>query len=735
MLLGAPFLAAAGLPRARSVARGGGGVVVNGGNCPYPATNWVHYVHAAFAPVASRTGLRASKFAALHRVSVLTERLALRSARTVIAIRIERGATRSSASASPRIGCGPYTTEWTQQPFVLRAGTSAQRRAGRLTGGVSTPGSRSSVRWETGEKDSTSSTMPGERSARRLRGMRASWSWAPAGSFPSWRERSVRDGLGARITFLGFRNDVPKVLAACDALVAPTRYEAYGAGVHEALCCGLPALVTATAGVAERYPTALRPLLLSWTPTAPGTLSRRCCGGGVTRRPGAPGSRSCRSSCVRAAGTTWRGISRQSASQAPDGRLPVESVSWHIITGEYPPAPGGVADYTRAVARALVAAGDDVHVWAPSVPGGPASDPGVHVHELPHAYTLRGLSGLSRDLRRHAAPRRVLVQYVPHAFGMRAMNVAFCALIASLRDAEVWIMFHEIALPWARLGLWKANAGSRGDPADGEHPGVRARIGSWSRYPPWGPILRAIAPHWSGDAVWLPIPSNVPIVHLGTERASVRSCDCSCRSGATVIGHFGSYGSLITPLLQQVLQRTLEVDGDRVAILVGRGSEKFVRDASVSARVRARMIATGELEASDIAAHLLACDVLVQPYPDGVSSRRNQPDGRARRARDPDSDQRWDPDGAGMARRAAPSSWHRRRIVCRSRSRRFSPIATMPLKWGRRPDGSMCSASRSKGPSPRCGQKRRDDHPFDSPETRSVRASLALRCGTQPERA
>jgi glycosyltransferase involved in cell wall biosynthesis len=47
-----------------------------------------------------------------------------------------------------------------------------------------------------------------------------------------------------------------------DCLVAPTRYEAYGLGVHEALCCGLPALVSATAGVAERYPPDLSDLLL-----------------------------------------------------------------------------------------------------------------------------------------------------------------------------------------------------------------------------------------------------------------------------------------------------------------------------------------------------------------------------------------------------------------------------------------------------------------------------------------
>jgi glycosyltransferase involved in cell wall biosynthesis len=44
--------------------------------------------------------------------------------------------------------------------------------------------------------------------------------------------------------------------------VSPTRYEAYGLGVHEALCCGLPAIVSADAGVAERYPPDLADLLL-----------------------------------------------------------------------------------------------------------------------------------------------------------------------------------------------------------------------------------------------------------------------------------------------------------------------------------------------------------------------------------------------------------------------------------------------------------------------------------------
>jgi glycogen synthase len=52
------------------------------------------------------------------------------------------------------------------------------------------------------------------------------------------------------------------VLAASDLLVSPVRYEAYGLNVHEAVCRGVPALVSRRAGVAERYPAALSEMLL-----------------------------------------------------------------------------------------------------------------------------------------------------------------------------------------------------------------------------------------------------------------------------------------------------------------------------------------------------------------------------------------------------------------------------------------------------------------------------------------
>ena len=121
--------------------------------------------------------------------------------------------------------------------------------------------------------------------------------------------------LGGSIEFLGFRRDVPDLLRACDALVSPTRYEAYGLNVHEALCCGLPALVSRSAGVAERYPAGLADLLIP-DPDDPADLPTACGSGAIT----APGSRRrplrSPTGSGRTPGTTWRpGSSKSSAGR------------------------------------------------------------------------------------------------------------------------------------------------------------------------------------------------------------------------------------------------------------------------------------------------------------------------------------------------------------------------------------------------------------------------------------
>ena len=95
-----------------------------------------------------------------------------------------------------------------------------------------------------------------------------------------------------------------------------------------------------------------------------------------------------------------------------------------------------MSDYTRLVAEGLAAVGDEVAVYAPPQDIGPESASlAVRVRRLPDRFGLRGLHWLGRELTRDR-PDRILIQYVPHAFGCRAMNLPFAVWLAM--RARLW---------------------------------------------------------------------------------------------------------------------------------------------------------------------------------------------------------------------------------------------------------------------------------------------------------
>src|ERR1700730_10077623 len=101
-------------------------------------------------------------------------------------------------------------------------------------------------------------------------------------------------------------------------------------------------------------------------------------------------------------------------------------VRWHVITPEYPPMFGGVSDYTQSIAKGLAAQGDEVHVWCPAG-GAPEPDSaGVVVHPELGKIRVRDLRGVELQLDRFPAPRRILIQWVPHGYGPKAINIGFC---------------------------------------------------------------------------------------------------------------------------------------------------------------------------------------------------------------------------------------------------------------------------------------------------------------------
>ena len=288
---------------------------------------------------------------------------------------------------------------------------------------------------------------------------------------------------------------------------------------------------------------------------------------------------------------------------------------WAVLTGEYPPQAGGVSDYTRQVCGGLAAAGDRVTVFAPPC-AGEVSDNGVTVVRLPDHFGRRARAAVVEHLTKDP-PDRVLVQYVPHAFGMKGMNLPFARWVRRLkRLAPVWVMVHEVAFPFVRRPL-KHNLIAAANRLMARWVALAAdRL--FVTIPAWGELLRRLAPN-SPPVEWLPVPSNLPTTADPAAVAAVRTSMPAC----TLIGHFGTYGRWIADLLEPCLAGLLRECPDRVTLLVGRNGPAF-RDEFVARHpaLAGQVVATGEIAPAEAAVHLGACDLLVQPYPDGVSGRR-----------------------------------------------------------------------------------------------------------------
>ena len=261
-LVAAPILDRLGRRVAKRIAAGGGRVVVNGANCAFDDINWVHYVHAAWAPSPSGGLMRRLKAAVDAPYQRALERSRIGRARLVIA-----NSKRTRLDLIERVGIDPdraRTIYLGVDPDRFRPPSEAERAEARHRMG-----------WTDGRPVVAFVGAMGDRrkgfdtlyDAWKRLAAETSWDARLAvvgagASLPHWKARAEAEGLAAAIEFLGFRSDVPAVLAGCDALVSPARYEAYGLNVQEALCCGLPALVSASAGVAEQYPESLAGLLL-----------------------------------------------------------------------------------------------------------------------------------------------------------------------------------------------------------------------------------------------------------------------------------------------------------------------------------------------------------------------------------------------------------------------------------------------------------------------------------------
>jgi glycosyltransferase involved in cell wall biosynthesis len=85
---------------------------------------------------------------------------------------------------------------------------------------------------------------------------------AGLGSRERWEKQAAVLGIADRVEFVGMVRDVTTLMSTFDLLLSPTRYEAYGLAVQEALIVGVPTLVSGDAGIAELLAPTLPTLLV-----------------------------------------------------------------------------------------------------------------------------------------------------------------------------------------------------------------------------------------------------------------------------------------------------------------------------------------------------------------------------------------------------------------------------------------------------------------------------------------
>jgi hypothetical protein len=304
---------------------------------------------------------------------------------------------------------------------------------------------------------------------------------------------------------------------------------------------------------------------------------------------------------------------------ADDSAIPMD-LPWHFITCEYPPTCGGVADHSALLAGAIADRGVSVTVWCPGREA-ITSAANVKLEPLALGFSLRGLLELNRRLNAYSNPKVVCIHYVPHGYGYKGMNLFFAAWVygRSMRGDDIRVMFHEVVYPWVRMPL-RQNLIAFITRCMAFLI-VRAARCCYVTIPAWRRYLWAVGASKSKEIPVVPVPSMIPLPQQ-TDRQTVRDQQ-QVDTNEVLIGHFGSYGSHVKHVLEPIVERILKVRPNARLLFLGHGGDEWLSRFRIRHDADAqRMLATGELPSSEVSKHIAACDIMIQPYPDGASFRR-----------------------------------------------------------------------------------------------------------------
>ena len=292
----------------------------------------------------------------------------------------------------------------------------------------------------------------------------------------------------------------------------------------------------------------------------------------------------------------------------------------HILTPEYPPRPGGVADHTKILAAGLRARGFKIVVWCPSNMGAKEEIDTGEVRPCLGRLRIRDLMPVGRRILSEGG--KVLLQWVPHGYGMCSINLPFCFWIWCLarRGIPVFLMAHEVFLPMEGTLKQKAAASVHRLMIRLLLCGCRCACASTIHY---CKLLQERSPAPAPVIKHMPIYSNIPVVTDSDRVLALRKKILGTGgSPKYIIGHFSTFNGMITPLLKTCLRELFVAEPDIRFLLVGKGSVGFAQEISIEIPAIANCCVTmGLLTSEEVSLHLQCCDIMLQPYSGGVNTR------------------------------------------------------------------------------------------------------------------
>lgn len=302
-----------------------------------------------------------------------------------------------------------------------------------------------------------------------------------------------------------------------------------------------------------------------------------------------------------------------------------EPVTWHLLSGEFPPDCGGVGDHTARLAEALYRRGHRTVVWtgrhARAVPVSKTSS--FELRAVVERWHGAGLKALECALDAEPVPRRLLLQYSPNAFGCRGANLALTRWLGARRRAgeQLWVMVHEPFYPWRvfdKPTRWILSATQRTMLRDLVRRADRLLVAT----PKWeAPLRKMFGGPLPESPVWIPSFATVEVISAPDEIAVLRR---HSDDGGRRIGVFGTLGGNLARRIDLLAHSVLTANPRHRLVLIGRGSTALAtRLQHQHPELARRVHASGPQPAERLSLWLQSCDLFVQPCPGGANARRS----------------------------------------------------------------------------------------------------------------